>query len=246
MWSEEQLDVIHSKSHSTCVIAAPGSGKTAVLTEHIVHSIRTDNMSPQSVMAMTFTRQAAEHMRHRLLLHPSLSVREAESLQLGTFHSQMFHALLRDQADIPVILNSREQAQLMREALVRRHRASAAIDDRLVAEWLTMYSRDVGTGMAPLPREKRRIYEVYRQLKRKSRRWDYEDILLETERLLERRGRDSSFERLSYLLVDEFQDTNEPQWRIVQMLQNDMTSGCLSLAMTIKPFTPSAAPLPNI
>ncbi|WAH34997.1 UvrD-helicase domain-containing protein [Alicyclobacillus dauci] len=93
-WTKQQSEVIRSRVGSTVVIAAPGSGKTSVLTEHIVKAVHHDGISPEHIMAVTFTRQAALHMRHKLKQHPAMSFRSSETLRIGTFHARMFQDAL--------------------------------------------------------------------------------------------------------------------------------------------------------
>lgn len=215
-WTREQSKIIYKNAGSTCVIAAPGSGKTSVLTEHIVHVLDERKIRPQSLMAVTFTRQAALHMRHKLGHHSNLSHREWESLRIGTFHSQMFHALLERHPDIPVLLNAREQHVMMRQAVERALGDRRHISHQAVTQKLTSYSRDIGLGtLSSAAKSLARVYTAYQTIKRRAHRWDYEDILVETDRLIQQSQPIPYFQQLEYLLVDEFQDTNQLQWNVV-------------------------------
>lgn len=218
-WTSEQVDIISRGTGSTCVIAAPGSGKTSVLIEHIVQVMDRKNILPQSLMAVTFTRQAAMHMRQKLAKHPQLSRRTWESLRIGTFHAQMFHALLQRYPDIPVLLDDREQNKLMRQAIEQTLGQRHHVSEHHVRTTLTQYARDIGTGVVYSVRKPlRRIYSTYQTLKRRAHRWDYEDILVATGHIVEHAESIPYFDSLEYLLVDEFQDTNLLQWNVVLRL----------------------------
>ncbi|EPZ48880.1 ATP-dependent helicase [Alicyclobacillus acidoterrestris] len=215
-WTAEQQAIIEEPLCSTVVIAAPGSGKTSVLTERIVHVVRRDKIAPNRILAVTFTRQAAEHMRRKLASHPALSFRSTESLRIGTFHAQIFRAMLEVRPDIPVLLNTREQSAYMASALARVVGAAEGISRWAVTELLTEYSWLVGRGQVPLSRKLQRIFRIYARLKKKHNRWDYDDILLAAANAIDQGTRLPFFERLQYLLVDEFQDTNAVQWVLVE------------------------------
>lgn len=214
-WTLEQQAVIDRAVGSTVVIAAPGSGKTSVLTEYIATVMQRDKIAPGHIMAITFTRQAAEHMRGKLRAHANVSFRAAEALRVGTFHAQMFRALLGINANIPVLLNGHEQFLLMRQAIHACVSSRQTVSHRLVTGYLTKYARLVGTQTAADTVLARKIYQRYWHLKRSANRWDYEDILLQTTESLQSGVQLSYLRELDYLLVDEFQDTNTLQWLLL-------------------------------
>ncbi|MFB5191230.1 UvrD-helicase domain-containing protein [Alicyclobacillus fastidiosus] len=219
-WTDEQRTIIDEPFRSTVVIAAPGSGKTSVLTERIATVVRRDRIAPNRILAVTFTRQAAEHMRQKLTRHDLLTFRATESLRIGTFHAQIFRALLEVTPNIPVLLNTREQFTMMRTAMCRVVRKADEITHRAVIERLTEYSRVVGCGIRPASRESGRVFTAYTKLKRARNRWDYDDILLAGASAVEKGIDLPFFDRLQYLLVDEFQDTNAVQWALVAAMHH--------------------------
>ncbi|GMA60714.1 UvrD-helicase domain-containing protein [Alicyclobacillus fastidiosus] len=219
-WTDEQRAIIDEPLLSTVVIAAPGSGKTSVLTERIATVVRRDRIAPNRILAVTFTRQAAEHMRQKLARHDRLTFRATESLRIGTFHSQIFRAMLEVTPNIPVLLNTREQFTMMRDAMCRVVRKTDEITHRAVTERLTEYSRVVGCNVRPSNRESRRVFTAYTKLKQQRNRWDYDDILLAGATAVEKGMDLPFFDRLQYLLVDEFQDTNALQWTLVAAMHD--------------------------
>jgi len=220
MWTEEQWAVIEPKNASSVVVAAPGSGKTTVMTEHLAHVIATGRMPAQRILAMTFTRQAAEHMRQKLRGHERLRTVDVESCAMGTFHGVFFRALLEADRQVYPVLGQREQYALMREAMVdvlgERHAASMYE----LQSYLTLYSRMIGRReQDELDNKSRRILESYVRKKRALNRWDHDDILLASLHLFQSRSASKiRLFQMNYILVDEFQDTNELQWALLTSL----------------------------
>ncbi|GLV13687.1 hypothetical protein Heshes_13710 [Alicyclobacillus hesperidum] len=218
MWTDEQFSIISPREGSTCVVAAPGSGKTSVLTEHIAQVVKARRVAPASVLAMTFTRQAAEHMRMKLRTHPLLNEKEVESIQIGTFHGSMFRFMMELRSDIPVLLSREEQFACMREAIEKVIGQSKAVGFYETASWLTRYTKYVGTGRTMGERHEHKIYQAYNRIKRCANRWDHDDILAESLAVLRSGTKPERWTKIRYILVDEFQDTNQPQWEIVRLL----------------------------
>lgn len=221
VWTTEQKYIIERPVRSTVVIASPGSGKTTVLTEHIQHIVTNSFVKPSAISAVTFTRQAAEHMRNKLRQSNRLSARTLETLRIGTFHAQLFRVLLQEISDIPVLLNAREQSLMMQQAIEAVYGLKKQISRAMVRRFLTRYSWLVGHQLVPLDTFERQVFELYLRLKGRSRRWDYDDILIEVARCLSARTNLSYFSSLEYLLVDEFQDTNALQWIILSQLHEN-------------------------
>ncbi len=119
MFTPEQSQIIQANPEHIVVYAAPGSGKTTVLTQHIVHQLTMNRCSPKGIMAMTFTRQSAIDMKQRIIRLEKLTTRTVEALKIGTFHAQLFRLLLKCNSNIPVLLNGTEQFEMMKLSLER-------------------------------------------------------------------------------------------------------------------------------
>jgi len=214
-----QQSIINKVPGHHVVFAAPGSGKTTVLTKHLARQLELRRIQAQSTMAITFTRQAAMDIKSRLIaVLPNRS--GTQSFRIGTFHAQLFRMLLAVMPDIPVILNPQEQIELMRIAAEREGLGSK----KKVRELLGLNCRiksvggEFGAVLAPSKRT-RRVFEGYEKLKKHSNRWDFDDILVSALHLLKIRRVDvAKFPVVRYLLIDEFQDTNLVQWLIIEEL----------------------------
>jgi DNA helicase-2/ATP-dependent DNA helicase PcrA len=212
VWTEQQRAIIESDVRNQVVFAGPGSGKTAVLTQHIASVIRNRMVAPSEILALTFTRQAAQEMRDRLVRESGLSRNQVESVQIGTFHANVFRWLLRVIPDIPVLMKETEQHKFV-EAAIRAAGCSGAIDARRVLAELARVRSNWPVTELPPPFQ--RIGACYESLKRKHKRWDFDDILVQFAARIAQ-GTRVHLPRYRYILVDEFQDTNQIQWHILE------------------------------
>lgn len=211
MLTTEQHEIVVRLPANTVVYAAPGSGKTTVLTQHIAGMLTRKILRPQQMMAMTFTRQAAIDMKNRLSQVDELLPRIIEAVQMGTFHAQVFRMLLRHEPNIPLLLSSLEQDRMLRYAM-----RSAGIRSGQVQQWQSTIAKAKAQWPLQIPnRAVRRVLNNYEQMKRYHHRWDFDDILLSFCSVFCTSDRIRPHVELDYLLVDEYQDTNAVQAQIV-------------------------------
>lgn len=226
MFTIEQSQIIAAIPARTVVYAAPGSGKTTVLTHHISEQLRNHRFRANGIMAITFTRQSAVDMRKRMMEQNGMSRKRIEALQIGTFHAQLFRLLLNSVANIPVLLSPIEQFEMMKLALEQHMRNHYRISQSLVQQMLTTYSVNKASyPPAQLPKSESKIIQTYSKIKKRLNRWDFDDILQTFCRQLENRSSSHFFDTLTgiqYLLVDEYQDTNPVQWTILQRVVSEL------------------------
>ncbi|WDL97116.1 UvrD-helicase domain-containing protein [Alicyclobacillus sp. ALC3] len=214
MLTVEQNAVVFQSAQNTVVFAAPGSGKTTVLTEHIANQVRSGRIAAGHVLALTFTHQSAKDMQSRMGAKRLLSADQLQALRLGTFHAQAFRMLLKRRPDIPVLLSPVEQFRLMQRA----GRSVGQGDTASTRRFLLAYSRAQSVWPLQLPESEplRRVLSHYQQLKKRHHRWDFDDILQEFLHELETNR--SLVDWVDYLLIDEYQDTNPLQWAVVHAI----------------------------
>jgi len=209
------------------VLAGPGSGKTRVLTQRIAYLIEAMGIRPHNILAVTFTNKAAREMQHRL---QSLLGDAGEGVWLGTFHANCARILRREAQYLSfdnnfVIMDSDDQQALVKRAIrelnldeklyrpTSIHAAISTAKNNLItpADFPTQSYRDEIT---------KRIYERYQSLLRDSNAVDFDDLLLETVRLLvdNPQVRERYARRFEHILVDEFQDTNLVQYELLKLL----------------------------
>lgn len=211
------------------VFAGAGSGKTRVITYRVAHLIEGLHVPPRRILAVTFTNKAAGEMRERLgrLLGPGV----AGEAWVGTFHSTCARLLRRyhEAAGLPrdfVIYDDADQRSVVARVLKELGYDERRYPPRLVLSRI-MKEKQEGRGPAELASESyvddvvRAVFEGYERYMRASGAVDFEDLIGVTARLAEDgdalSGREMR-ERFWHVLVDEFQDTNHMQYRLVRAL----------------------------
>ncbi len=196
------------------VVAGPGSGKTRVLTRRIARLVAS-GVDTGQIMAITFTRRAAGQMRQRLsaLLGGESGL---GAMQVGTFH-QLALALLRDLGCKPkLVLDEVEARRLLEGAL-----ADAGLSGSVAAASQAIsLAKAAAQGPDEVAEDWRPHYAAYQTALHAAGACDYDDILLDLLRLLEADAavREQVRARFPYLLIDEFQDLNAAQYRLVLQL----------------------------
>ena len=194
------------------VVAGPGSGKTRVLTRRIARLVAS-GVDPGQIMAITFTRRAAGQMRQRLsaLLDGGLG-----AMQVGTFH-RLALSLLRELGCEPKLVLDEVEARRLLEGALADAELSGSVTDASQAISLV---KAAAQGPDEIAEEWKPHYDAYQAALHASGACDYDDILLDLLRLLEGDAavREQVSARFPYLLIDEFQDLNAAQYRLVLQL----------------------------
>ena len=232
--SPQRDAVCHANGHAL-VLAGAGSGKTRVLVHRIAWLVQAENISPFSVLAVTFTNKAAAEMRGRI---ESLLGIPASGMWVGTFHG-IAHRLLRahwDEAGLPQnfqILDSDDQLRTLKR-LIREMGLDDSQWPAKEAQWYISARKDEGlrAGQIKLqPGQKNDVHvmqmiEIYRQyemLCQQNGMIDFAEMLLRAKDLWEKRPDVLQHyrERFQNILVDEFQDTNSIQYRWIKLLAGE-------------------------
>src|SRR5437588_8414440 len=231
--NEPQRRAVTTTQGPLLILAGPGSGKTRVITHRIAYMVQQENISPWRILAVTFTNKAAREMRERL--EKLVGINESKEMMIGTFHA-ICARVLRIEADYLaplglnrsfVILDASDQTSLVKQAIrdlnldEKQHRPlaiQAAISrakndlqspDQMV-ELAAKYTEEVAA----------RVYKHYQKLLRADNSVDFDDLLVLTEQLW-RREPDvlrKYQQRWHYIHVDEFQDCNLPQYKLIRLL----------------------------
>jgi DNA helicase-2/ATP-dependent DNA helicase PcrA len=240
----QQRAAVESVDGPLLILAGAGSGKTGVITHRIAYLIQVRNVAPDSILAVTFTNKAAAEMAERvdkLLEHRSL----AKPL-LATFHSFCVRMLRRDIEALRigdegltrnfVIYDEADQQAIVKQAMRRMGLDTKQLTPRTVLSrisWAKNHMLDpqeIYLGSTdPVAERIAHIYEIYRKELRKANALDFDDLLLEAVRLLRSSAevRERYNRRYRYLLIDEYQDTNRPQYELMKLLAGPEHNVCV-------------------
>lgn len=224
--SSQQEAVTHSGG-PLLVLAGAGSGKTRIITERISHLIEEQNIRPYNILAVTFTNKAANEMKHRLFQSAGL---EAKNVWIGTFHSTSLRILKRDIDKMEgyrrdfVIYDDSDQLKLIKDCMGRLNIGERLISPKSARAQIDG-AKNKGFGadspeMNEYDKNVQKIYSLYDEELRKSNALDFGDLLHLTVKLLEKNPEvlENYQNQFQHILVDEYQDTNYVQYKIVEML----------------------------
>jgi len=238
----QQREAVETTEGPVLILAGAGSGKTRVITFRIAYLIEKLGVMPESILAVTFTNKAASEMAERVeKLVGGLSVAKPV---ISTFHSFCVRVLRRDiealriPSTVPgqppigltknfVIYDESDQQQVVKGIMRRMGLDDKQLTPRNVLSrisWAKNHMLDpqeIYLQSADPKMEKiAHIFEEYRKELRKANAMDFDDLLLEAMRLLKSVAavREYYNRRFQYLLVDEYQDTNRPQYELMRLL----------------------------
>jgi DNA helicase-2/ATP-dependent DNA helicase PcrA len=223
--SSVQEAAVRCISGPTIVTAGAGSGKTRTLTHKIAYLVNELKLQPEKILAITFTNKAAAEMKGRLERITGRPVHDFPWVR--TFHSACFR-ILKEHCEL---LGYRKPVSIHDDSQQRTHLkkvlAEFNLDRKFLYGAVSMISHAKNSGdprnylnlYGRLPR-KRELYSLYNEMLERSNAVDFDDILLLTRDLLSRfpEIRKSYQEGFDYILIDEFQDTNNIQNEIVDLL----------------------------
>jgi ATP-dependent DNA helicase Rep len=230
MLNPQQQAAVEHCDTPLLVLAGAGSGKTSVITQKIAYLIQRKRLAPSRIAAITFTNKAAREMRERV--GKLVSSEDAAALTVSTFHA----------LGLKFLQIEHERAGLRRGFSVLDADDSAGIVKELVPKGIkndvlfgirNLLSRAKNGGLSPeealaaarSPRELEAatIYDLYQQRLAAFNAVDFDDLSRLPLRILESDAecRDAWRERLRYLLVDEYQDTNDAQYRLLKALTGE-------------------------
>ncbi len=237
--NEPQKEAVFHTEGPLLILAGAGSGKTRVLTHRIACLIDEKGVNPWNILAITFTNKAAGEMRQRV---DSLVNFGAESIWVSTFHSMCVRILRRFIERLGydnrfTIYDTDDQKTLMREVCRK-----VDIDTKVFKERSLLSTISSAKNEMILPDEfelnaggdfgRQKIAKVYREYEaqlKSNNALDFDDLLVKTVQLLETQPDVLEYyqERFRYIMVDEYQDTNTVQFRLVSLLAGKYKNLCV-------------------
>ncbi len=237
-----QRDAVQTTSGPLLILAGAGSGKTRTLTHRIAYLIAHESIWPNEILAVTFTNKAAKEMRERLgKLLGRNSADRGFMPWMGTFHGICVKMLRIDGEAIGISRNFVIYDEDDRQGLIKQAMKQLLIDDSQIkaksVSSLISSSKNEMIGpeeykiTAQLPYQKKvaTIYRKYEEMRKNASALDFDDLLLETVRLLREAPEIRAKWRTAFkhILIDEYQDTNAAQYSIVKLLVNDSQNICV-------------------
>ncbi len=246
----QQREAVETTDGPVLILAGAGSGKTRVITYRIAHLIENLGVMPESILAVTFTNKAAAEMVERVeKIVGGLSVAKPV---ISTFHSFCVRVLRRDvealrtPSTVPgqppightknfVIYDESDQQSIVKSVMKRMGIDDKELTPRIALgriSWAKNHMLDPQEiylqSADPKTEKIAHIYEEYRKELRKANAFDFDDLLLEALRLLKSVAavRDYYNRRFQYILVDEYQDTNRPQYELMRLLAGTRHNLC--------------------
>lgn len=240
--NDAQRSAVEHTTGPLLLLAGAGSGKTKTLTHRIAYLVSEQGIPTGSILAVTFTNKAAREMRERLahLLGEDASNRSFMPW-MGTFHSVCVR-LLRMEGEhigIPrsfVIIDDADKQSFIKQAMKQLGISEKSWPARGISSQISSAKNEgvnaeeyAITARLPLQRVVADVYPQYERLRREAAALDFDDLLSETVRLftsvpeLRQRWR----KRFSHVMIDEYQDTNAVQYKLIKLLVDDAQNICV-------------------
>ena len=228
--NDKQYEAVVNTEGANLVIAGAGSGKTKVLTHKIAYLIDEKNVKPWDILAITFTNKAANEMKQRV---ENLVGEIARDMWIGTFHSICVRILRKfiDRLGYErtfIIFDTTDQKSLMKQVLKAKN-----IDDKMFSEKSVLYEISNAKNEMLEPEQYAlrtngdyrkevisELYASYQKRLKENNALDFDDIINLTIKILEENKDvlDYYVEKFKYILVDEYQDTNKAQFKLISLL----------------------------
>jgi DNA helicase-2/ATP-dependent DNA helicase PcrA len=223
-----QCEAAEATEGPVLVLAGAGSGKTRILTYRIVYLLLEKHVPPSQILAMTFTNKAAGEMKERV----GRFIGRDKTMAVGTFHS-IFSRLLRWEADRMgftrdfVIYDADDQERLVKIVMEEKGLAVRDISPRSVASAISRAknamidpTETLSLASTPIEQVVANVYTEYQRRLRSYQAFDFDDLLCVPVRLFHEHADvlEKYRSRFRYIMVDEYQDTNRAQYRLITRL----------------------------
>lgn len=240
--NEEQIRAVQSTEGPLLILAGAGSGKTKTLTHRIAHILTQRLAYPNQILAVTFTNKAALEMRERVAELLSQNANNRSFMPyLGTFHGICVKLLRQDGEAVGIANNFVIYDESDRQTLIKQLLQKERIDEkqnpaRTVASLISNAKNELvspaelaGLASGPVQKTAAKIYPLYEQELRKAGALDFDDLIGKTVEMLEYHDevRQKWQTNFKYILIDEYQDTNAAQYKLVKLLVNANRNLCV-------------------
>lgn len=234
-----QKEAVLYKNGPLCILAGAGAGKTRTITYKILHLIN-EGIKPENILAVTFTNKAAKEMRERVL--ELLGSQKNNTPFIKTFHSLGVYILKENYEKINIprfftILDKNDSQKIIKNILVSldydpkkyEPKKILGIISRAKGKFLSCDEFSLRVHRDPFSKITATIWKKYEEILNKEKNLDFDDLLFKTVSLLEKNKDvlEKYQQRWQYIHIDEYQDTNKVQYKIVQLLSQKHKNICV-------------------
>lgn len=236
--NDAQRQAVLTTDGPVLILAGAGSGKTRVLTHRIAHLIEDKGVFPSNILAFTFTNKASKEMINRVerLIGPV-----SGAMWMGTFHSISVKLLRRD-ADLIgyskdfIIYDSDDQMTVIKQSIKKHDIDDKRIPARAIASQISAAKNEM---MSPDDYDKTvgdyitkavaKVYRTYQETLFRNNAMDFDDLLLNVIKMLEKSSELKAYyqRKFQYIHVDEYQDTNKVQYKLIKLLSGHYGNVCV-------------------
>ena len=235
----QQQEAVYHTEGPLLILAGAGSGKTRVLTHRIAYLIDKKGINPWNILAITFTNKAASEMRERV---DKIVGFGSESVWVSTFHSTCVRILRRyiDRLGYDTrfaIYDAEDQKTLMKEVCRKlnidtkktKERSLLAQISHAKDELITPDEMELNAGGDFVKKKVAEVYREYQAALRRNNALDFDDIILKTVELLEQFEDVRTYyqRKFHYVMIDEYQDTNQLQYQLTALLAGGYENICV-------------------
>ena len=232
--NEKQREAASQIDGSILILAGAGSGKTRTITYRIAHMIENIGISPYSILAVTFTNKAAKEMRERV---ENLVGEVAKSCTISTFHSFGMRLLRMHAAEVGyspnfTIYDTDDQKRIIKAILKGQNITvnGNKLTERELISIISKIKEEIKTveEYSVMNKQIIEVYEKYNRSLIESNAMDFSDILLNTYKLLQNSSiLEKIQKKYKYIMIDEYQDTNNLQYKIIDLIARKSSNLCV-------------------
>ncbi|HET7827484.1 MAG TPA: UvrD-helicase domain-containing protein, partial [Candidatus Saccharimonadales bacterium] len=232
----EQAHAVKCTEGPLLILAGAGSGKTKTLTHRIAYILASKKATPFNILAVTFTNKAAGEMRWRVAKLAGQPNSRGFMPYMGTFHSICVRLLRQDGEHAGIARNFIIWDEGDRQAAIKQASKQAGVDEksfpaRLLASLISSAKNELvdpaeysaNAEYSPATRAAAKVYPIYEALLKQSSALDFDDLIARTVGLLENNPavRQKWRSQFKYVMIDEYQDTNASQYRLIRLLTDN-------------------------
>ncbi len=227
--NNKQKEAVLENNRNLLIIAGAGSGKTKTITHKIAYILENGYALPYQILALTFTNKAAREMKDRI---SNIVGEQIRSIYIGTFHSIALR-ILRNEGFSYTVYDTKDQEVLIKEILKTYNIDKKKYPPKMFSAKISKYKlnlkkyAEISTS-TPFEAMVQKVYREYEKKLQEAAAVDFDNIIIKTIEMLQNSEdiREKYSNRFKYIFIDEYQDTNYPQYIFVKLLHNSNNKIC--------------------